>query len=154
MNRLPPAHPRHSATPPAWYEFLAYVERQAQRARFAADPPAWQDTWADTQPAQPAQLDGLEVTEHEDDAVTREVFALLGRPAAKPCPPCNGDCLQGDECTALDVQQRRAERARLEAQSIEARHPWLWLVYAGVAGLTLWLCTVWPWGFALPGVGR
>ena len=35
-----------------------------------------------------------------------------------------------------------------DTASIEQQHPWLWLIYAAVIGLTIYLSTRWPWGWA------
>lgn len=165
---MPPAHPQRLRVSPTWQLFLARIHKEAQAARFADTEPHW----ADTEP-NPEAIPGLQVTEHQaDDAVTRRVFALLegdgddgalapGGPGPRVkhgatfrrgdgigvCPPCNGDCLQGDDCTAFEWQTARAERARLAAESIEARHPWLWPVYCAVIALTIWASSKWPWGF-------
>lgn len=150
----------------AWQRFLAEVYDQAQARRF-------ETTWPITV-AQDEAIPGLHVTEHAADDEcphVQRVIALMeqqrqpARTAAaaaeasgdvrpRECPPCNGDCLAGDDCAYIEHarEQRAARRqARADAHdmaSVEQRHPWLWVVYGAVIGLTIYLSTRWPWGWA------
>jgi len=147
----------HSGTSPHWQRFLTHIHAQAQPGRccsanYADTEPA---PWPDTLPAaEPSAIPGLRVTEHgADDAVTKRVLALLAEDRApsvpqhkRKCPPCNGDCLQGDDCTATEWQLARAAAKRHQAQLGE-RYSWLyWLACAAMFGLAVYVAQRYPNG--------
>jgi hypothetical protein len=149
--------PGHGGTAPHWQRFLTHIHAQAQPGRgssanYADTEPA---PWPDTVPAGgSAAIPGLHVIEHGiDDAVTQRVLALLAEDRApslpqhkRKCPPCNGDCLQGDDCTATEWQLARALAKRHQAQVAE-RYSWLyWLACAAMFAAAVCVAHHYPTG--------